>query len=228
MNKFEPKQRESVIESFRVPSTLDFKPMVLLESKELRYVNGWSMQVWILTQRSYIIVRAGLLTKESVALYLGLSAIAGMLWLDVGTHEDDIFPRTTLALWMIGTWMFFPVFDSLALFSKGKDSLKKELHVNSYRLSAYFVSQTTAALMPMIFWCTVWMSIVYCFTLAPTGYVVLFDGSRSKSAHPVPRTSLTTPANDQGFYTFYHPVRLDCPGADVHAKPGSCHFSGHQ
>jgi ABC-type multidrug transport system ATPase subunit len=139
MNKFEPKQRESVIESFRVPSTLDFKPMVLLESKELRYVNGWSMQVWILTQRSYIIVRAGLLTKESVALYLGLSAIAGMLWLDVGTHEDDIFPRTTLALWMIGTWMFFPVFDSLALFSKGKDSLKKELHVNRLVFCCYHV-----------------------------------------------------------------------------------------
>lgn len=53
-------------------------------------------------------------------------------------------------------------------------ALKKELYVNSYRLSAYFVAETTVSLIPALFWATFWVGVVYAFTLGATGSFVHF------------------------------------------------------
>jgi len=59
-------------------------------------------------------------------------------------------------------------FNSLPVFPSQMTVLKKELHVNSYRLSAFFISQTTVALLPMLVWSLYFSSLVYALSLGPT------------------------------------------------------------
>mgnify|MGYP002842127752 CR=1 FL=1 len=43
------------------------------------------------------------LAKDNVALYLGLAAIAGVIWFQLGYSERNVFHRVALSLWLIGT-----------------------------------------------------------------------------------------------------------------------------
>ena len=53
-------------------------------------------------------------------------------------------------------------------------ALRKEMYVDSYRLSAYFVAQAIISTFPYIVWSTMWMVVVYAMTLSFTGNVLQF------------------------------------------------------
>ena len=144
-------------------------PLVLTEKTRERYANSWFTQVRILTMRGLITVVPEILDKSTITLQLGISILTGILWFDTGFHELDIYPRTSLSLWIAGTWMFFPILGSLTFFSSRMVMLRKELNVNSYRLSAFFVAQTSVSILPFVWFSTLWLAVVYVMTLGPSG-----------------------------------------------------------
>jgi hypothetical protein len=85
--------------------------------------------------------------------------------------EDDIFPRTGLALWLIGTWSFFPLLNSLPVFAD-KTLLVKELRVGAYPLSAYYISRTVTTLPLEFIWPLFYVTIVFWLTNLNPSFVV--------------------------------------------------------
>merc|ERR1712046_385651 len=95
------------------------------------------------------------------SLYSLLAGITGLFWWRTGYEEKDIFLRMSLVFWFVGTWSFFPLFNSLMTFVADMTMLKKELAVSSYRLSAYFLARTTVMLPLDMLWTSVYCPIAY-------------------------------------------------------------------
>lgn len=68
-------------------------------------------------------------------------------------------------MWFVGTWMFFPVINSMMVFSADRVVVRKELYVGAYRLSAYYIARVTTILPFEFFKAWVFNTIVYCITL---------------------------------------------------------------
>lgn len=93
-----------------------------------------------------------------------LMLVPSLLWWRLDDTVMDIFPRTGCALWILGTWMFFPMFGSLGVFPGVKRILQKELSVGCYSLSAFYIAGTVSVLPLHLVWPTIWTTGVYWMT----------------------------------------------------------------
>ena len=129
-----------------------------------RYARPWRTQVWILSRRMWLVEQNAQFTVQNVILYLGLAVMCAVLWVRIGFEEGDIFMRSSLCFWLTGTWTFFPLFNALFLFGMDKTLVGKELSINSYRLSAYYVAKTMVSLPAFFIWAWVYHVIVHFVT----------------------------------------------------------------
>jgi hypothetical protein len=113
----------------------------LVVTTKQRYAASYTTQLKVLGTRSWRREKATRLTFDSWLLYGSLAAITGLNWVGMGGDEADVPLRNGLTLWMIGTWMFFPLIASLTVLSPERPLVLKELAAGSYRLSAYYVTK---------------------------------------------------------------------------------------
>jgi len=111
-----------------------------------RYNLAYGEQLSVLTARVRALQHAQLFTVENLLLYGGLALIAGAIWFDLGGEERNIFHRVSLCLWLIGTWTFFPMFNSMPVFPSFMGVLRHEVHAGQYRLSAFYLSRALSTL----------------------------------------------------------------------------------
>lgn len=174
LERLTQEQRNTLIKQHSTCYPQPSSPLILKETTRERYSNSWMTQVWILTRRGLITIVPEILDKSTLTLQVGIAVLTGILWFDLGFSEADIYPKTSLALWTVGTWMFFPILGSLSFFSSRMVMLKKELNVNSYRLSAFFVAQTSVSMLPFVCWATIWLVVTYAMSLGPSGTLEQF------------------------------------------------------
>merc|ERR1711939_524969 len=103
-----------------LPSASQYVASTAAEAAMMRrYAVSWSAQVQTLLSRSLAIGRKEEFSWENVALFTGLSLIAAVVWVQLGMEESNIFERVTCVLWIVSTWMFFPLFGMLMVFPAG-------------------------------------------------------------------------------------------------------------
>ena len=115
----------------------------------------------MLTARVQRLQYTQLFTADNVLLYTGLAIIAGAIWFRLEYTERNIFHRVGLCLWLIGTWTFFPMFNSMPIFPSFMDVLRHEVHAGQYRLSAFYVSRTLATLPLELLFPTFYITVVW-------------------------------------------------------------------
>ena len=98
---------------------------------------------------------------ETNALHLGNGLLVGLLFYRLGFEEDDIFRRVAATFFLLIGAMFFPYMGSLGFLPSRETLLRKELSSGSYRLSAWFLAETSVALLPDLVWIPIEVSGVY-------------------------------------------------------------------
>jgi ABC-type multidrug transport system ATPase subunit len=153
-------------------NTVCIEEIVNVNIKEQEvYPISYTEQVRILTNRQLIVLLDGFFDIETVLLYAGLAIIAGLLWVQLDFSEENVFTRTGLCLWLIGTWSFFPLLNSLPIFAD-KTLLIKELRVGAYPLSAFYISRTVTTLPLEFVWPFFYTTIVFWLTNVNPSFVV--------------------------------------------------------
>ena len=133
-------------------------PTSLRVGTKQRYAASYSTQLKVLGTRSWRREKATRLTFDSWLLYGSLAAVTGLNWVGMGGDEADVPLRNGLTLWMIGTWMFFPLIASLTVLSPERPLVLKELAAGSYRLSAYYTTKVSETrLRTSLVQCTVYL-----------------------------------------------------------------------
>eukprot|EP00937_MAST-01D_sp_MAST-1D-sp2_P001352 g1352.t1 len=128
---------------------------------EHRYNLTWREQLAVLTARTRALQRSELFTLDNAALYLGLAFIAGVIWFRLQYAERNVFHRVSLSLWLIGTWTFFPMFNSMPVFPAFMDVLRHEVRAGQYRLSAFYVARTLRTLPLELVFPSLYIAIVW-------------------------------------------------------------------
>jgi len=137
------------------------EPIRLREPTSSRYAAPYTTQLYILTMRAWYKARGQKFNFDSWLLYGSLAVITGLCWLGLGDDETDIVLRNGLALWVVGTWMFFPLIASLSVLSPERPLVLTELAVGAYRLSAYYTA-TAGMILPIDFlFASYYTAIVY-------------------------------------------------------------------
>ena len=131
------------------------------ESVSNRYSVNLLTQIYILSSRLLVKVRKEKMEWESLFLLGGLSAISACLYTDLGSTETAIFSMRSMILWCIGTFMFFPLLLSAAVFSADASMLRKDLRNSAYRLSAYYLARAVTILPFDLFNSFVYVAAVY-------------------------------------------------------------------
>lgn len=90
-------------------------PLELKQSQSQRYASSFVSQIRVLAARTAVKVLREKMTIEGFVLIIGLALIAGLLWLNLDSESPGVFSRTGLALWITGTWMFFPLINALGM-----------------------------------------------------------------------------------------------------------------
>merc|ERR1711939_1247886 len=125
---------------------------------------GHSEPVQTLLSRSLAIGRKEEFSWENVALFTGLSLIAAVVWVQLGMEESNIFERVTCVLWIVSTWMFFPLFGMLMVFPAEERVIKKELSLSAYSLSAYYCARSLSILSLSLVWPVFYITLVFWIT----------------------------------------------------------------
>lgn len=125
-------------------------PVKLHEPTSARYAASFLTQLRVIATRTWYKAKGQKLTFDSWLLYGSLAVITGLNWVGMGDSENDIRLRNGLTLWMVGTWMFFPLIAALTVLSPERPLVLKELAVGAYRLSAYYTS-TSIMVLPFDF-----------------------------------------------------------------------------
>eukprot|EP00039_Didymoeca_costata_P004517 m.73843 g.73843 ORF g.73843 m.73843 type:complete len:675 (+) comp12436_c0_seq4:156-2180(+) len=133
--------------------------------KSMRYTASYTTQLTTLMKRISISVVKDKINFQAFLLMVSLAVNSGFLWFDLSKGSSDVFPRTSLALWNVGTWMFFPVINSLGVFASDAVVLRKEMYVGAYRLSAYYITKSTTLLPIEMMFSVVFTAILYTMTL---------------------------------------------------------------
>lgn len=99
-------------------------------------------------------------------LWVANGVICGLNFYRVGFEaEDDMLQRLTSAfVLVVGPGFFFPMMNSLALLPAAEVMLRRELASGSFRLSAWFATQTSVAMIPEVQWTLVFIPIMYFLT----------------------------------------------------------------
>eukprot|EP00041_Stephanoeca_diplocostata_P011915 m.197985 g.197985 ORF g.197985 m.197985 type:complete len:694 (+) comp18726_c0_seq1:57-2138(+) len=144
-------------------------PLELKQSQSARYASSFASQIKVLASRTAVKVLREKMTIEGFVLIIGLSLIAGLLWLNLGSESPDVFARTGLALWITGTWMFFPLINALGVFIQDRVVLRKELYVGAYRLSAYYMTRVVTLLPFEMLYAWLFVTSLYLMALLKDG-----------------------------------------------------------
>jgi len=102
-----------------------------------------------------------LFTKVNVVQNIGLMLVPALLFNQLGLSDLDIHPRFGLVLWVLGTWMFFPLFANIQAFQTHRKMLEKELKKGCYSLEAYYITRTLLVLPLNLVWPLFWTAGVY-------------------------------------------------------------------
>jgi hypothetical protein len=94
-------------------------------------------------------------------LHLGNGLLVGTLFYRLGYDEEDIFRRVAATFFLLIGAMFFPYMASLAFIPWRETLLRKELSSGSYRLSSWFIAETSVGLLPDLVWIPIEVSGIY-------------------------------------------------------------------
>jgi len=103
---------------------------------------------------------------------VGLIFIAGLLWWQLGFTDAEVHPRFGACCWVMGTWMFFPVFGATGAFMGDRPVLEKELKVGCYSLPAYYIARTLLTLPIEWIWPVLWTTSVFWMTNLNPAFLV--------------------------------------------------------
>mmetsp|Transcript_155070 Transcript_155070/g.497171 ORF Transcript_155070/g.497171 Transcript_155070/m.497171 type:complete len:636 (-) Transcript_155070:154-2061(-) len=115
-----------------------------------------SRQLAVLTVRHGYLLKGEVFTKVSTFQNIGLMLCAALLWVRLDLNSEQVRSRYGLCLWILGTWMFFPLFGSLGTFAAQRRVLEKELSVGCYSLGSFYLARTGLLLPLDLVWPTLW------------------------------------------------------------------------
>lgn len=72
----------------------------------------------------------------------------------------------------MGTWMFFPIFGNIGIFTADRQILEKELKVGCYSLKAFYMARTIFLLPLNCIWPFIWVTGVFWITNANPSFIV--------------------------------------------------------
>jgi len=140
------------------------KGLARFEDMGPKWPTSWTYQFIVLSQRSFRLARAEVLSVLNFIQCFFLSVIVGLLWLRMDTDESGTPDRVSYVFFSMIFWPFNALFRALLTFPTAAHVVAKEREAGSYRLSAYFMAQTLAELpiqfvFPLIYMCiSFWMS----------------------------------------------------------------------
>jgi len=145
------------------------------DNVEKKYARSFLVQVFILTSRLWNKYRRDVFTANQIGSTIGLSAISGLLYFQIGFTEQEIFSRVALALWLVGTDMYLGVFSTSFALQDDIPLVKKELYDGSYSLAAHVVAKQIVLYPTNGLWSVVFCTLVLlCTRLSPSvGLAVL-------------------------------------------------------
>ena len=128
-----------------------------------RYTTSWRWQLGVLLHRAMRVAKGSgsFWSWETNGPHLGNGLLVGTLFYRLGYEEDDIFRRVAATFFLLIGAMFFPYMASLGFIPSRETLLRKELSSGSYRLSSWFVAETSVGLLPDLVWIPIEVSGVY-------------------------------------------------------------------
>jgi ABC-type multidrug transport system ATPase subunit len=75
-------------------------------ARDKKYARSFPVQVYLLTKRLWQKYKKDMFTVNQIGSTLGLAIISGLLFFQMGYSETEIFSRTALSLWLVGTDMY--------------------------------------------------------------------------------------------------------------------------
>ncbi|KAH8097279.1 ATPase [Aureococcus anophagefferens] len=131
-----------------------------------------SRQAAVLCARAWKEVKPKIFQRTSLQLHVGNATIGGLMWFQLGYRESDIWSRYSLAFAVPIAWVFFPLMDSLGFVPTAEIMLRKELSVNSFRLEAWYLIQTTYLLLPMFAQSMIYLIVFFALSGVSTNPLV--------------------------------------------------------
>ncbi|KAH8048621.1 ATPase [Aureococcus anophagefferens] len=122
--------------------------------------------------RAWKEVKPKIFQRTSLQLHVGNATIGGLMWFQLGYRESDIWSRYSLAFAVPIAWVFFPLMDSLGFVPTAEIMLRKELSVNSFRLEAWYLIQTTYLLLPMFAQSMIYLIVFFALSGVSTNPLV--------------------------------------------------------
>ena len=114
LNKLEGRHKQVLIKQnkrhFEQTTQLKF----LRATTQETFPTSWYTQFYLISQRTYLSTKSEMFALRMFLLHIALMFLAGILWFDLGLSEREIYQRTSLGLWTVGTWQFFPMFGSVS------------------------------------------------------------------------------------------------------------------
>ena len=126
-----------------------------------KWATSWPYQCWVLTQRSFRVAKAEILTWLNLMQCLLLACISGILWLRLDWTESQVNNRAGFIFFIFTFWPFQALFSSLLTFPSERPILGKERASGSYRLSAYFWAKSFAEAPLRLVFPTLYQVIAY-------------------------------------------------------------------
>lgn len=83
-----------------------------------------------------------------------LTLVPSLLWAQLDNTDADVYPRMTVCTWLLGTWMFFPLFACLGFFQENRSLMVKELRLGCYSVNAMYIARTLLLLPIDLLWPT--------------------------------------------------------------------------
>ncbi|OAE22674.1 hypothetical protein AXG93_2675s1070 [Marchantia polymorpha subsp. ruderalis] len=119
---------------------------------------SWPQQFAILSRRALKERRHDSFSAPRILETLLVAVISGLIWWD---SSDKIEDQVGLLFFSSTIWGFFPLFNSIFTFPQERDMLRKERSSGMYRLSAYFLAQSTVDVPMELVLPFIYMVIVY-------------------------------------------------------------------
>ncbi|KAG6540947.1 hypothetical protein Mapa_017668 [Marchantia paleacea] len=119
---------------------------------------SWLQQFAILSRRALKERRHDSFSAPRILETLLVAIISGLIWWD---SSDKIEDQVGLLFFSSTIWGFFPLFNSIFTFPQERDMLRKERASGMYRLSAYFLAQSTVDVPMELVLPFLYMIIVY-------------------------------------------------------------------
>ncbi|XP_072958497.1 ABC transporter G family member 9 [Typha angustifolia] len=132
------------------------------ESEPDKLGNDWCTSWW---EQFRVLLERGLKERKhesfsglKIGQVTATSLLGGLLWFRSGGHVQD---QVGLLFFMLGFWIFFPVFNAIFTFPQERMMLTKERASRMYRLSSYFMARMAGDLPMELLLPTISITITY-------------------------------------------------------------------